>query len=386
MRVLQVVPALEAGGVTKGTLEITAALIAVGAEAHIACDGGAFAAEAARLGAILHPIPAAKKGLLAYFKCRARLWAIIKAHSIDIVHARSRFPAWPAHAAARGRSVPFVTTYHGSYGGMNWAPKRFYNSIMARGDRVIAISDFIARYIQQHHPQCDKKHIISIPRGVDPNKYDINHSIEHNQGLWHKWSVENHHFLFVLPGRLTRWKGHTDALLALALILPEHPDARLLFIGDAQGRSDYMAELRGLAGRLGVAHAVLFAPPSADMNAVYAAADCILVPSTKPEAFGRVPIEAGAAGRLVIASGHGGAAETVRDGVTGLHHVPRDPCSLAHAMHRALSMPPSERQAMGNAARQHVITCYTIAQMQQRTLDVYRSLLREPRQPARENP
>lgn len=383
MRILQVVPALEAGGVTKGTLEITAALIAAGAEAHIACDGGAFAAEAKRLGAILHPIPAAKKGLLAYFKCRARLGAIIGRHSIDIVHARSRFPAWPAYAAARGQGVPFITTYHGSYGGMNWASKRFYNSIMARGDRVIAISDFIAGYIRQYHPECDKKHITIIPRGIEPDKYDLNHLRIGNWKLRSRFGVEDRNFLFVLPGRLTRWKGHTDALLALALILPEHPEARLLFIGDAQGRSSYMAELRGIAGRLGVAHAVLFAPSSAAMNAVYAAADCVLVPSTKPEAFGRVPIEAGAAGKLVIASGHGGAAETVRDGVTGLHHVPRDPCSLAQAMRRALTMSPDARQAMGNAARQHVITCYTIAQMQQRTLDVYRSLLREPRQPAR---
>lgn len=360
--VLQVLPALNAGGVERGTLEMAAAITAAGGRALVASAGGRLVPALEASGARHITLPLDRKA--AIWPNAARLARLVGEEGVGVIHARSRAPAWSAWRAARLTGARFVTTWHGTYN-ENFPGKRLYNSVMARGERVIAISGFIRDHILERHPAAAPR-IRLIPRGVDPMLFDPGvvapESVAAQRAAWGASGP-----VVLLPARLTRWKGQAVLIEALAR-LPQPPVAVLL--GD--GRAAYAAELRALAAARGVRIALPGHTP--DMPAALAAADIVVHASTDAEAFGRVVIEAQAMQRPVIAADLGGPRETVRDGVTGWLVPAGDPAALADALAKILAMPAAARAGIGAAARAAVLAGFTTQAMQAATLDVYREL------------
>ena len=370
--VLQTLPALDTGGVEQGTVEIVQALADDGWGALVASAGGRLVPALQAVGGRHFALPLAAKDPVSLLRNAGRLARLARAEGANLLHARSRAPAWSTLLAARRTGLPFVTTYHGVYG--EGVPgKRLYNSVMARGDRVIAASRYVAGLISARHGT-DPARIRLIPRGVDPARFDpdARRGAQVAQ-LASAWRLPDGAPVVVLPARLTRWKGGLVLIEALARLARQ--DAVAVLVGADQGRASYGAELEQRARALGVVDRVRLAGHCADMPAALMLADVVVSASTEPEAFGRAVIEAQAMARPVIATNHGGAAETVTDGDTGYLVPPGDAAALAAALDRVLAMPLEDRRALGVRARAAVLARCTVAAMQAATLDVYRELL-----------
>jgi len=366
--VLQVLPALVTGGVERGTLEIAEAIVAAGGRAFVASAGGALVERLERLGARHVTLPLNTKNPFAILRNAASLGRLVRAERIGIIHARSRAPAWSALLAARRTGAHFVTTYHGTYN-EGFPGKRLYNSVMARGERVIAISEYIARHIAAHHPVA-RNRLRVIPRGVDERLFDpALVPPERVAALRARWQVPADRPVILLPARLTRWKGQAVLVDAMARLPGE---AIALLVGS--GRRRYRDQLDAHIVAAGLEDRVRLIGHADDMPAALLLADVVVHASTDPEAFGRTVIEAQAMERPVIASDLGAPRETVEHGVTGWRVPPDDPAALATTLAQVLAMPPAARAAIGAAARRQVLTRYTTRAMQDATLAVYREL------------
>ncbi len=363
--ILQVLPALVSGGVERGTLEIAEALVGAGWRALVASAGGPLVGPLERLGARHIALPLGRKSPAAIWRNAAALARLVRAEGVGIVHARSRAPAWAALLAARRTGAHLVTTYHGAYN-EGWPGKRFYNSVMARGERVIAISGFIAEHVRARHGT-DPARLRVIPRGVDERRFDPEAAAPRAAALREAWNLPAGRPVVMLPGRLTRWKGQTVLLDAVAR-LPGN--ALALLVGDGGLRRALEARI----GELGLGDRARLCGHVEDMPAALLLADVVVHASTDPEAFGRTVIEAQAMARPVIASDLGAPRETVEEGVTGWRVEPGNPAALAAAIARALALPAGERAAMGERARAAVLGRYTTRAMQEATLAVYREL------------
>lgn len=371
--VLQLLPALAAGGVERGTLEIAAAQVAAGMRAFVASSGGVLVPALEALGARHVALPLATKSPLGILRNAASLAALVRGERIAILHARSRAPAWSALLAARRSGARLVTTYHGTYN-EGLPGKRLYNSVMARGERVIAISRFIAEHLRARHGT-DPARIRIIPRGVDPALFDPDAVAPARlAALRQAWDLpKDGPPVVMLPARLTRWKGGMVLVEAMARLPGE---AIAVLVGGAEPkREGYRAQLEALVAARGLGGRVRLAGHCADMPAALLLADVVVHASTDPEAFGRTVIEAQAMRRAVIASDLGGPRETVEEAVTGWRVPPGDPAALATAIHWVLSMPAGERAAVGARARAAVLAHNTVRAMQDATLAVYRELL-----------
>ncbi len=371
--VMQVLPALQTGGVERGTVDVAAALAEAGWTAIVVSSGGPMVRELERAGARHIVLPVDSKNPLVMRANVRRLENLIREHGVDIVHARSRAPAWSALAAANRTGAHFVTTFHGTYN-MGWMGlKQAYNAVMQRGERVIAISDFIGQHMQQVYGT-DPAKIRVIHRGVDTAKFDPTRvSPERIIQLAQKWRLPDGYPVIALPGRLTRWKGQGVLIEALALL--GRKDIRCLLVGSDQGRAGYREELEGLIERRNLTDVVHMVDECNDMPAAYMLTDVVVSASTDPEAFGRVVAEGQAMGRPVIASAHGGACETVLDGRTGWLVPPNDPSALAGAIDRVLTMTLVERKQMAALAIDHIRSNFTKDVMCSRTLEVYAEVL-----------
>ncbi|NMJ39984.1 glycosyltransferase family 4 protein [Roseomonas sp. JC162] len=369
--VLQVLPSLVSGGVERGTLEIAEALIAAGFRAFVASAGGQMVAPLEALGARHVTLPLDTKSPAGIWRNAGALAELVRAEGIGILHARSRAPAWSALIAARRTGARFVTTYHGTYN-EGFPGKRLYNSVMARGDRVIAISEFIAGIVRdRHHVPADRLRVIL--RGIDERLFDpARVSADRVAALRAAWAVPQDRPVVMLPGRITRWKGQGVLVEAMAR-LPG--DAVALLVGDSGAKAGFREELEARIATLGLRDRVRLVGHGADMPAALLLADVMVHASTDAEAFGRTVIEAQAMERVVVASDLGGPRETVEDGVTGFRVPPGDPAALAAALTRVLAMPADERAAMGARARAAVLARCTTARMAAATLAVYRELL-----------
>jgi glycosyltransferase involved in cell wall biosynthesis len=370
--VLQVLPMLETGGVERGTIEVAEALVRAGFRALVASAGGRLVPELIHVGAEHVALPLASKDPWVMWRNAAKLAAVIREHRVAIVHARSRAPAWSARLAVQRTAARWVTTYHGTYN-EGFPLKRRYNAVMASGERVIAISRFIAEHLMARHGT-DPARVRIIPRGVDPRRFDpAVVSGERIVKLARAWRIPDDAPVVLLAGRLTRWKGQEVLIEALARMA--RTDAVAVLAGDDQGRHGYRAGLETLAGRLGLGARVRIVGDCADMPAALMLADVAVSASIEPEAFGRVVVEAQAMGRPVIATAHGGAAETVSPGETGWLVPPGDAAALAAALDHALALDEAARAALGARAREAVLARYTTERMCAATLEVYRELL-----------
>lgn len=379
--VLQVIPRLDAGGAERTTIDIAAALTEAGHRALVASEGGRLESELAAVGATSIRIPAASKNPLTILRNAGKLRAIIRDHDVALVHARSRAPAWSALIAARRAGIPFVTTHHGTYQAKS-ALKRYYNSVMVRGDAVIANSQWTADNLLKAHSVSPKR-IEVIPRGVDLKAFTPARVSPHQvNALRENWCAAQNARVVLLPGRLTRWKGQLVLIDALSYLarngrLPD--DLRVVLAGDSQGRRSYVEEVVSACAQAGLEERVVIVGHLNEMPPVYAAADVVVSASLEPEAFGRVPIEAAAMERPVIATDHGGARETVLRGESGLLIPPGDARALGDAIIELLALPKEKLHEMGVKGRAYAESRYSLQIMCAKTLALYEDLLKVSR-------
>jgi glycosyltransferase involved in cell wall biosynthesis len=371
MRVLQIIPELETGGAERTTVDVAAALIAAGHSAHVATARGRLIDALNTMGAMVHTLPVDRKSPMVILRTATQLARLIRREGVDIVHARSRACAWPALWAARWTGTPFVTTYHGIYNAKSGL-KRWYNGVMARGDIVIANSQYTADHLIDAHGT-DPGRVRVIPRGVDLATFDpARVTPERVAALRTAWGLPDQPgFVILCPGRLTRWKGQTTLIEAVAA-LPW--PFTLVLVGSAQGRTAFEAELKAQIDRLGLQDRVHIVGHCDDMAAAYALADVVVCPSLEPEAFGRTAAEAGAMGKPVIASAHGGALEVIAHGKTGFLIPPGDVLLTTKTLDAVHTMPLNSRAEMGHSARMRIEEQFSLAQMTDKTLSVYTEL------------
>ena len=381
--ILQIIPRLDAGGAELSVMEIAAAVARAGGRALVLAEPGRLAANVTAVGGEVLAFPAATKNPLSMLANARRIAAIVAREKVDLIHARSRAPAWSALAAARRARLPFVTTYHGAYAETN-ALKRLYNGVMARGDVVIANSRYTADLIAARYAT-PRQRIEVIHRGVDTAAFDpARIGADRVSALRQRWGIAPHQRVILHAARLTRWKGQ-GVLIDAAARLQAHgrlQDAVVVLAGDAQGRDGYVESLRGQIVRLGLQQHVRLVGHVDDIAAAYLAAHVTVVASTEPEAFGRAAIEAAAVACPVIATGIGAPPETVlaepaaaNDATTGWLVAPGDTEALARCLAEVLALAPAARAAVGERARRHAMANFSIAVMQLGTLGVYDRLL-----------
>jgi glycosyltransferase involved in cell wall biosynthesis len=370
LTVLQLLPALDAGGVERSTLEIAQALVRAGHRALVASAGGRLLPELERSGAAHVRLDLGRKSPLV-LRHVPTLRSLLERERVDIVHARSRLPAWIAHLALRGLPVArrprFVTTVHG----LN-SPSR-YSAIMARGERVVCVSATVRDYVLRHYPRVEPARLRVIPRGIDPEAFPLaplpDPAARARVATLHP-ELGGGGPLLLMPGRGTRLKGHDDALRLLAALRTHGGDARLWMPGARDpARPAYVAELEHAAAALGLAGAVAITPPTAAIADAYAASDLVLQLSRKPEAFGRTVVEALSVGRAVAGWDHGGVGELLRELLPAGAVAPFDSDALEATAATLLRQPPARPATMRAAA-----AAYALRAMQDATLEVYDEL------------
>jgi glycosyltransferase involved in cell wall biosynthesis len=374
---LQVVPELETGGAEQTTIDIARAVVAAGGRALVASRGGRMAPRLKEAGGELFAMPAQSKNPLVIIGNAVRLSRLIREQNVSIIHARSRAPAVSALIAARATGIPYLATYHGVYRAKS-AIKRLYNSVMTRGEVVIANSEFTReRVIAEHNIDPDK--VIAINRGVDLERFDpAAVSPERVATLAAGWKIApgDRRVKILLAGRLTRWKGQKLLIDAAVRLKAEgREDFLILLAGDDQGRGSYRSELDTAIRRAGLDDAVRIVGHCNDMPAAYLVADVACAPSLDPEPFGRTAVEPQLMGRPVLAADHGGARETVVAGQTGWLVAPGDVEAWAKALAEAIDAGPVARAAMGAAGQVRARRLYSAQAMCDATLEIYAGLL-----------
>jgi glycosyltransferase involved in cell wall biosynthesis len=378
--ILQVVPRLDAGGSELATLEIAQALQRAGAKALVATEGGRLAADIEEAGGEIVTLPMASKNPLTIFANARRLFRLVEERGVDLLHARSRAPAWSALLASRRSLRPFVTTYHGAYG--EAGPfKRAYNSVMRRGERIVANSRYTASVIAARAPKAADR-IRVIYRGVDATRFDPS-SLPPGavEKLRSEWGVAPGAKIVLHVARLTGIKGQRDLIAAAAELQQDGALENAVVILAGDGREDYRAELESLIAKYGLGEKVKLVGHCADMPAAYLASSVALTISTVPETFGRTSVEAQAMGCPVIVPDLGALPETIiapeQDavGFTGWLVPPRDVPALTACIRQALQLPAAMRDEIGARARAFALQAFSLGRMQEQTLAVYDELL-----------
>lgn len=372
--VLQIIPALGAGGAEQGCIDVAAELVKSGAKSIVVSNGGARVPEILRKGSIHIDLPVHSKNPFVMWQNIGRIKKLIREHDVDVVHARSRAPAWSAWKACKGTTARFMTTCHAPFN-ISGNMKRFYNSSIARGERVIAISNYVRDYLLKNY-EIDQRNIRVIHRGVALERFHPSSVAPlHLIKLSNEWRLPDGCLIVMMPGRLTRWKGHHVLIDAIGKLNRE--DVFCVLIGDDQGRTEYRKELETAIAEKKLEGRVRIIDHCNDMPAAYMLSTVVVSASTDPEGFGRVPVEAQAMGRPIVATNHGGAMETVIDEQTGWLVPPHDAQAMADAIAKALNMDGTERAHMATAAMMNVAQNFTRERMVSDTIDVYAELLEE---------
>ena len=362
LTVVQLIPALQSGGAERSALEIARALVAAGHQSVVISAGGRLVSQLEAEGSRHITLDIGRKSLGTFMKVGA-LRRVLRELKPDIVHARSRLPAWVGWWAIKGLkpSPHFVTTVHG----LN-TPGR-YSSILLRGERVIAVSQTLRDYMLSHYAWLEPSRVRVIPRGIDPDAFPYGHRPD---DAWHKAFFAEFPSLagaplLTLPGRGTRLKGHHDAVELVAELKRRGIDVRLLLLGVIEpGREAYVAELRELIHGRGLDSQVVLTPPRADVRDIYAISSLVLQLSNKPESFGRTVIEALSLCRPVLGYAHGGVGELLAE------------------LYPAGRVPPSDQERLVERAAEllrvappiPMLQSYRLSDMQQATLALYDEL------------
>lgn len=371
--VVQVLPALNQGGVERGTIEIAEALQKEGIKNYVVSAGGKMVSELTRLGVSHITLPVNTKNPILMFLNSYRLERFLKDVGASLVHVRSRAPAWSVKWAANRMHLPFIATFHGRYGMSPKFFKKAYNRVMTTGRYVIAVSAFIQNHLMKDYGILDQK-IRLIPRGADINKFSMNAiSVGMLQDFAKEHDIPTDKPIITLVGRLSRIKGHEVVLDALQQM--KQKEVTVLFVG-GNPKAGYDLELKKKIEALPQETTVkIFAVSGDKMPLVYALSDICVQPTLVPESFGRGIAEAQAMGRVVVASNHGGACELISNNRTGFLTPVGDSRVLASILDSVLAMSPVERQAIGMAAQDGVRTNFSIQKMCDRTIALYKEII-----------
>ncbi|MGI9522114.1 MAG: glycosyltransferase family 4 protein, partial [Hyphomicrobiaceae bacterium] len=350
--VLQVVPELDTGGAELSAIEIGSAVVSSGGRSLIATEGGRLETQAIQHGSEIIHLPVATKNPLTIVRNAQRLIAIARAQEINLIHARSRAPAWSALMASRHLKLPFVTTYHGAYS-ENGPIKRLYNSVMARADRVIANSNYTAHLIQQRYGASPGM-IRIIHRGIDSSFSREAVSPDRIASTRARWNVAAANRIILQAARLTRWKGQSILIEAIDQLRHDGllDGVTVVLAGADQGRASYRTELESMIAARKLDPHVLIVGHEHDMPAAFAAAHVAVIASIEPEAFGRTAAEAQGVGCPVIATRIGAPPETIlaepeysHQDRTGWLVPEANAGALASSLESVLALQPQQRKA-----------------------------------------
>ena len=372
--ITQIIPALNNGGVERGTIETAQAISDVGWNPIVISAGGMLESQLKRAGAKHFTLPVNKKNPVSWQFTKIKLQKILKGENVDIVHVRSRVPAWVGLPVAKVLAIPTVSTIHGKFEAYNLL-KRAYNKQMLKADEIIAISKFTQSVIERQFPKLLPNLSLNvIHRGVDTSVFNpINVTQQRIINEAERIGLPDGLPVVMLPARPSSWKGHLILLRALARL--EHLKVAIVLLGAGDFNTGYAEMLEKTSVELGLGANVRITTSSRDMPAALMLADVVVMPSIHPEPFGRIAIEAQAMGRPVIAFDHGGARETIFEGKTGWLAQPNDIDSLSENLKTALSISKSKRNELSNLAQSSVKRRFSVRKMTNSTLEIYRKLL-----------
>jgi len=367
--ILQVVPALISGGVERGTLEIAKKVVESGNNSIVVSAGGPLVDSLVKHGSTHITMNVASKNPITILLNAKRIADVIRSHDVNIVHARSRAPAWSCYIAAKLTSACLITTFHGIYNFNNYL-KKLYNSVMTEGHRVIAVSNFVKQHIINNY-KIDKKKITVIHRGVNHDDFSKKHlSDDLIADLKKKYKIPQDAPVLLLPSRMTRWKGHLVLVDALAKI--KHLNFYCIMAGDLAKHPSYVISIRDKIRKYKMQDRVQLFGNEPNVVGLYGISDIVISTSIEPEAFGRTIIEAQSMEKIVIATNIGGASETIKDGVSGFHVSPNNSDELAQKIEHALSILGSpDARKITTTARKDVRTKFSLNLMLEKTLSIY---------------
>lgn len=367
--ILQVVPALISGGVERGTLEIAKSVVKAGHKSIVISAGGPMVESLVENGSEHITLNVASKNPIIIWTNARKIADIIRSRGIDIVHARSRAPAWSCYLAAKATNTKLITTFHGIYNFKNFL-KKYYNSVMTEGQSVIAVSNFVKKHIIDNY-KVDPNKIKVIHRGVDHHEFSKENLSEDKLSRYkEKYKIPANTPVLLLPSRFTRWKGHMTLIEALEKI--RHLNFYCIMAGDLAKHPTYVACIKEKISQYKLQSHIQLFGNEPDMISLYGISDIVLSTSIEPEAFGRTIIEAQAMEKLVIATNIGGACETIQDGLNGFHVKPNESIELAQKIEHCLSLIGSEQEKnMTQNARKTASKNFSLKKMLKNTLAVY---------------
>lgn len=369
--ILQVIPSLISGGVERGTLEIAKKIVDSGYKSIVISSGGPLVIPLLASGSKHIQLNVATKNPFLIWWNGKKIAQIIKDENVDIIHARSRAPAWSCLMAARMTGIKLITTFHGIYNFHNRF-KKFYNSVMTRGDVVIAISNFVKEHIIKNYNIKDPSKIILIHRGVNQDEFSKERlTAEALSKYRDTYNVPSNTTVILLPARMTEWKG--QAVLVKALEKIKNLNFYCIMAGDLSKHPAYVKRIKTLISKSKMQHRVQIFGNESNVINLYGISDIVLSTSIEPEAFGRTVIEAQSMEKLVIATNIGGAAETIEDGKTGFHVKPGNADQLANKIAHCLSIVNTEEaKKITDAAHKSTIEKFSLNLMLENVMKVYR--------------
>ena len=379
LKVLQVIPKLGYGGAETGCYDIAHYLPENNCESFIVTSGGELLKFVDRKKVKIFRLPVQSKNPILILINAFILVGIILFNNISLVHARSRAPAWSCLLATKITGRKFVTTFHGTYN-FNNNLKKFYNSVMARADLIIAGSNFIFSHIKKNYSNYldDKKKLMVIFRGINVDYFETSTKIEVDEKkLLKKWDIEKNKKIILLPGRLTSWKGQEVFIEAINLVNIElgYEAFYAVILGSDQGRDLYKKKLIRLSEQYRLSKQIRFIDHCKDMALAYKVSDIVVSASTEPEAFGRVSVEAQSMQKPIIASNIGGSNETIIDEKTGFLYEAGNAKSLSNKILKIFYMDEIQLKAIGTQGRKNIVQKFNVEKMCFSTYSEYKRLL-----------
>ncbi len=379
--IIQILPSLErsGGGVERGTLDIARFLKEKGYRSIILSSGGDMSEKYKHKGVEHFKIPLNKKGIINFFKVKRSFEMLVQKIRPDLVHIRSRWPAFILNKIIKNFNIPLVTSYHGTYSGNNNFLKRKYNSVMTEGDIIIAISEFISSHIKRYFPEKAER-IKIVNRGIDTKYFNLKTITRvRKESFLNEISISEQKHIILLPGRLTEWKGQLAAIKAAKILSLNNPDFEflLLIVGSEQNRKGYLKKIKKLIKQLSIDGYVLCLGNRADMPAIYSTADVVVSSSIEPEAFGRVSAEASAMGKPIIATDIGASKDIIINKKTGWLVKENDPEALAKKIIEVVKLPQNEKDKMGILARKRIKEKFEMINMLEIEVKIYEDLIKK---------
>ena len=377
--VLQIIPSLKQinGGVERGTLDVAKELAENNFKSVIISSGGEMAEKYKYKGVDHHKIEIESKGFLNFFSSKSSLKKVLDEVQPDLVHIRSRWPAFCFSKEIKNRKIPLVTTYHGTYSGNKNFLKKKYNKVMTNGDSIITISKFIDDHVRFFFPEA-RKRLVQINRGIDTDYFNLKSvSLVRKENILKSLSISENTHIVLLPARLTSWKGHSVAIEALNEVLKMNLDLKILmlFVGSENKGNKFTKKIKKRIKSLSLENNIVFCGNISDMPSVYSISDIVLSTSVEPEAFGRISAEACSMTKPVIATNHGGSREIIENKVTGWLTKPNDSKELAGTIVDVLKLSQNKKDLIVNNARKRIIEKFSLRQMLDKTLKVYEDLI-----------